>query len=146
VRVYGTVLGQPTGMLDGVHRGVLYGAIAFGLAVSLVGFVYILATGKPLKFAVFAAAMLAAGLVVYPLRFVLFRRASLRGSRRETFAVALLVFALLTAATGIIVAVVGKEAWFGRAAALVLLAGAIAAAGAWALKRREAPDAITWDE
>jgi hypothetical protein len=135
-------------MLAGMHRGVLYGVIAFGLVVSLAAFFYALAKGRALWPAAYVAALLAGGLVLYPLRDILLGRtpANLRGNTREALGVALLVFALLTAATGIIVGVVGREPWLSSAVALAALAGMVAAAGAWVLKRRKTGDTIRWHE
>ena len=130
-----------------MHRGVLYGVIAFGLAVGLGAFVYALATGWSLALAAKVAAILVGGLVLHPLKFVALRP-RLRSDRRETLGVALLVFALLVAAGGIVVGVVGRGPWLGAAAGLVAIAVAFAAAGMFVLRhgdrRRTAPDAIRW--
>lgn len=129
-----------------MHRGVFYGVIAFGLAVGLCTLVYLLARGSSLTDAGKIVAMLVVVLAVRPLVPVA-RKSRLRGGRRATLGVALLVFALLAGAGGVIVALVGRGRWIGSAAALLAIAVAFAVAGALVLRmpgRAAAPDAMRW--
>lgn len=131
-----------------MHRGVLYGVVAFGLVVGLGAFAYSLAGGESLTRAVWVCAVLVAALVFFPLRHLApgGTRATSRGGRRETLGVALLVFALLTCAGGVIVGLVGQGPWIREAVALLAVAAVVAGAGVWVLRRRPARDALTWHE
>lgn len=128
-----------------VRRGVFYGVVAFGLAVGIGAAAYVLATGGSLELAATILAVLVGALVLYPLKFAAFRLPP-RGDRRETLGVALVVFALLVAAAGVIVGVVGRSPWFRAAACLVTIAVVFGAAGMFVLRRRPAADAISWRE
>jgi hypothetical protein len=101
--------------------------------------------GGSLGFATMVLATLVFGLVLFPLKHVGFRP-KLRGNRRETLGVALLVFALLVAGGGVAIGIFGKEPWLVAAVALVAVAVVIAAAGAavlW-LPRRTPSETIRW--
>jgi len=128
-----------------MHRGVVYGVIAFGLVVALGAFAHAVASGWSLRLAAEILAVLLFALVLYPLKLVALEPTR-RGERRETVGVALLVFAILVAAGGVIVAVVGRGPWLEAAAGLVVIAVVVGAAGALVLRgpRRKAPDAIRW--
>ncbi len=127
-----------------MHRGVIYGVIAFGLVVGLVAFVCAVKSGWSLPLAAKVLAVLVFALVVHPLKSVAFKSKS-RGDRRDTIGIALLVFAVLVAAGGVIVGVVGRGPWFEAAAGLLAIAVVVATAGVLALRgRRKAPDSMGW--
>lgn len=121
----------------------MYGVIAFGLAVGLCAFAHAVASGMSLPLAARILAVLVGALVVYPLKLAAFR-STRRVDGRETIGVALLVFAVLVAAGGVIVGVVGGAPWLKAAGGLMVIAVVVAAVGATVLRgtRRKAPDAI----
>jgi hypothetical protein len=135
-------------MLVGMHRGVVYGVIAFGLAVGLCTLACLLARGWPLASAGKIVVTLVIALAVRPLFPV--RKARLRGGRRATLGLALLVFAILAGAGGIVVGVVGGRAWIGPAAALAAIAVTLGAAGALVLRipsgRRTVAGTMRWQQ
>jgi len=129
-----------------VHRGVWFGVIAFGVVVSLSGFVYALALGRSLGAALAVLGLLGGALVLYPLAHV-GRGPAKRGDPRETASVALLVFALLTAASAVLVGTVGGRPWWPHAAGLLAVAFACAGAGALLRRRPDTPaETMRWHD
>ena len=128
-----------------MHRGVIYGVIAFGLAVGLGAFAYAVPHGVSLPWAVKIFALLVGVLIVSPLKQAA-SRSTPRGDRRETIGVAMLCFALLVAAGGVIVGIVGGAQWLEVAGGLLAIAVVVAAGGTVVLRgmRRKAPDAMSW--
>lgn len=119
-----------------MHRGVVFGVIAFGLLASLAG---LLLSGS-----IRVASALFGALVIFALRPA--RGLRLRGSARETVAVALFTFGILTAALGVILGAVGGLPWLLPASVLLAVALVAAAAGAWTLPRRRDPATVHWHE
>jgi hypothetical protein len=128
-----------------MRRGVLFGVIAFGVGVSLAAFVLALADGMRLGRAAWVAALIFAGLVLFPLRYVVFTKP--RGDARDTVPVALATFGLLAAVSGVLLGLVGGARLLVPAGALLVLGIGAIAAGVWVDRsRRREPraDVMRW--
>jgi hypothetical protein len=117
-----------------MRRGVLLGVIAFGVGVSLAAFVLALADGMRLGRAAWIAALIFAGLVLFPLRYVAFTKP--RGDARDTAPVALATFGVLAAVSGVLLGLVGGARLLVPAGALLVLGIGVIAAGAWVERSR----------